>query len=149
MAGNFDRNLRLPRIHFRRKGSKAEKSDGVGWFEPTNLGTKGQHPTSRPPKPLYPSVHMHLHVSLTINQHGCFADPYLGPRSIILGTVPLFAIRLHIMVLNATHGNFSVVFFFSVFDCKSYEIKGVINVILREKWQYAAQLGNERINTFI
>ena len=24
------------------------------WFEPVNLGTKGQHATSRPPKPLYP-----------------------------------------------------------------------------------------------
>jgi hypothetical protein len=29
-----------------------EKSDSFAWFEPANLGTKGQHATSRPPKPL-------------------------------------------------------------------------------------------------
>ena len=72
--GNFDRKLRLPRIHFRvllhdpnmRHGTNGFTSlpkEGVlrifsPWkirpagFEPANLGTKGQHATSRPPKPL-------------------------------------------------------------------------------------------------
>ena len=31
---------------------RPEKSNDFGWgFEPANLGTKGQHATSRPPKP--------------------------------------------------------------------------------------------------
>ena len=36
---------------------RPEKSDGFGWFEPANLGTKGQHATSKPPKPLYVSLY--------------------------------------------------------------------------------------------
>ena len=78
MAGNFDRKLRLPHIHFRvllhaanmRHGTNSFTSlpkEGVlriffalknptasAGFEPVNLGTKGQHVTSRPPKPLLP-----------------------------------------------------------------------------------------------
>ena len=77
MAGNFDRKLRLPRIHFRvhlhagnmRHGTNGFTSlpkEGVlrnffalknptasAGFEPANLGTKGQHATSRPSKLLY------------------------------------------------------------------------------------------------
>ena len=76
MAGNFDRKLRLPRIHFRvllhaanmRHGTNSFISlpkEGVlriffalknlmasTGFEPANLGTKGQHAASRSPKPL-------------------------------------------------------------------------------------------------
>ena len=76
MAGNFDRKLRLPCIHFRvllhaanmRHGTNGFTSlpkEGVlriifalknptasAGFEPANLGTKGQHATSRRPKPL-------------------------------------------------------------------------------------------------
>ena len=75
MAGNCDRKLRLPRIHFRvllhaanmRHGTNGftyPPKEGVlriffvlknptasAGFEPANLGTKGQHATSRPPKP--------------------------------------------------------------------------------------------------
>ena len=76
MAANFDRKLVLPRIHFRvllhaanmRHGTNGFTSlprEGVlriffalknltasAGFEPLNLGNKGQHATSRPPKPL-------------------------------------------------------------------------------------------------
>ena len=77
MAGIFDRKLRLPRIHLRvllhaanmRHGTNGFTSlpkEGLprifffalknptasARFEPANLGTKGQHATSRPPKPL-------------------------------------------------------------------------------------------------
>ena len=76
MDGNFDPKQRLPRIHFRflshaanmRHGANGFTSlpkEGVlgifsalknpiasAGFEPANLGTKGQHATSRPPKPL-------------------------------------------------------------------------------------------------
>ena len=72
MAGNFDRKLRLPRIHFRcrkyvtwdkriyfpSEGRRAEDFFALKnpmtsvVFEPVNLGTKGQHANSRPPKPL-------------------------------------------------------------------------------------------------
>ena len=77
MAGNFDRKLRIPRIHFRvllhasnmRHGTNGFTSllkEGVlriffalknpkasAGFEPVNFGTKGQHATSRPLKSLY------------------------------------------------------------------------------------------------
>ena len=36
------------RIFFALKNPTAS-----AWFEPANLGTKGQHATSRPPKPLF------------------------------------------------------------------------------------------------
>ena len=76
MAGNLDGKLRLPHIHFRvllhatnmRHGTNDFTSlpkEGVvriffalknptasAGFEPANLGTKGQHATSRPPKTL-------------------------------------------------------------------------------------------------
>ena len=71
MAGNFDRNLRLPHIHFfympqtwdkrlyfPSEGRRAEdffalkNPKASAGFEPANLGTKGQHSTSRLPKPL-------------------------------------------------------------------------------------------------
>ena len=70
MAGNFDRKLRILRINFRvllhaanmRHGAKGFTSlpkEGVlriffasAGFEPANLGTKGQHAATRPPKPL-------------------------------------------------------------------------------------------------
>ena len=76
MAGNLDRNLRLLRIHFRvlftcrkyatwdkrlyfpSEGRRAEdffdlkNPTASAEFEPANLGTKGQHATSTPPKPL-------------------------------------------------------------------------------------------------
>ena len=76
MAGNFDRKLRLPLIHFRvllhaanmrhgKNGFISLPKEGVlriffalknptasAGFEPANLGTKGQHATSRPPMPL-------------------------------------------------------------------------------------------------
>ena len=75
-TGNFDRKLRLPHIHFgvllhaadMRHGTKGFTyllKEGVlriffalknptasAGFEPENMGTKGQHATSRPPKPL-------------------------------------------------------------------------------------------------
>ena len=72
MDCNFDRNLRHPRIHFRvilhsanmRHGTNGFTSlpkEGVlrifstasAGFELVNLGTKGQHATSRPPTPLF------------------------------------------------------------------------------------------------
>ena len=80
MAGNLDRKLRLPRIYFRvllhaakyatwdkrlyfhSEGRCAEdflvlKNPMVSaGFEPASLGTKGQHATSSPPKPLSYSV---------------------------------------------------------------------------------------------
>ena len=72
MAGNFDRKLRLPRIHFQVLLHAADVRHGTNGFtsfpkegvlrvffalkNPTvsaaNLGTKGQHATSRLPKPL-------------------------------------------------------------------------------------------------
>ena len=76
ITGYFDRKLRLPRIHFRvllhaanmrhvTSGFTSLPKEGVlrivsPWknpkasagFEPANFGTKGQHSTSRPPKPL-------------------------------------------------------------------------------------------------
>ena len=76
MAGNFNRKLRLPRVHFRvllhaRKYATWDKRlyfpserrraedffslknpTASAGFEPANLGTKGQHAISRPPKPL-------------------------------------------------------------------------------------------------
>ena len=75
MTGNLDRKLRLPRIHFRvllhaanmrhwTNGFTSLPKEGVlriffalknltasAGFEPANLGTKGQHATSRRPKP--------------------------------------------------------------------------------------------------
>ena len=76
MAGNFDRKLRLPRIHFGvllhaanmlhgTNGFTSLPKEGVlsiffrpeknptasAGFEPANLGTKGQHATSTAPKP--------------------------------------------------------------------------------------------------
>ena len=68
MSGNFDRKLRLPRIHFRvllhpanmrhgtngftslPKGGVLRIFSASAGFEPANLGTKGQYATSRPPK---------------------------------------------------------------------------------------------------
>ena len=65
MAGNLDRKLRLPRIHFRDKrlyfhseGRRAEdffvlKNPTVSaGFEHANFDTKGQHSSSRPRQPL-------------------------------------------------------------------------------------------------
>ena len=76
MAGNFDRKLRLPRIHFRVLLHAANRRHGTNGFNslpkegvlrifspwkirwlqpglnPAKLGTQGQHATSRPPKPL-------------------------------------------------------------------------------------------------
>ena len=74
-AGNFDRKLQLPCVHFRvllhaanmrhgRNGFTSLLKEGVDFFalknptasagfEPASLGTKGQHATSRPLKPLY------------------------------------------------------------------------------------------------
>ena len=78
MAGNFDRKLRLPRIHFRVLLHAANRRHGTNGFislpkegvlkifsalknptasarfEPSNLGTKCQHATSRTPTPLDP-----------------------------------------------------------------------------------------------
>ena len=89
MAGNLDRKLRLPRIHFRvllhasnvRHGTNGFTSlpkEGVlriffalknptasAGFEPANLGTKGQHATSRPPKP--PSTEISFSPCETVN----------------------------------------------------------------------------------
>ena len=89
MASNFDRKLRLPRIHFRAllhaanmqhgtKGFTSLPKEGVlsiffalknptasAGFEPANLGTKGQHATSRPPKPLSGGMVMNIRVPLT------------------------------------------------------------------------------------
>ena len=72
MASNFNRKLRLPRIHFRvllhatwdkglyfsSEGRRAEDFSALknpttpAGVEPANLLTKGQHATSRTPKPL-------------------------------------------------------------------------------------------------
>jgi len=43
----WDRRLYLP-----SEGRRAEDFFASAEFEPANLGTKGQHATSRPPKPL-------------------------------------------------------------------------------------------------
>ena len=69
MAGNFDRKLRLPLSHAAnmRHGTNGftylpkegvlriflalKNSTNSAGFQPANLGTKGQHSTSRPPKP--------------------------------------------------------------------------------------------------
>ena len=79
MAGNFDRKLRLPPIHlrvllhaanmrqtallpFRKKAcwgfffSALKNPTASAGFEPANLGTKGQHGNSRPPKPQIPEL---------------------------------------------------------------------------------------------
>ena len=75
MAGNLDRKLRLSgsftcskyatrdkRLYFPSEGRRAEdffalKNPTVSArFEPANLGTKSQHATSRPPKPLCPNM---------------------------------------------------------------------------------------------
>ena len=73
MAGNFNRKLRLPRIHFRvllhatwdkglyfsSEGRRAEDFSALKIptasteLELPNLGTKGQHAASRPPKPSF------------------------------------------------------------------------------------------------
>ena len=71
MAGNFDRKLRLPHTHFRVLLHAANMRHGEGrgaedfffhpeknptasaGFEPAKLGTKGQHATTRPQKPLF------------------------------------------------------------------------------------------------
>ena len=65
------RKLRLPRVHFatwdkrlyfpfeRRRAEDffaLKNPTASAGFEPANLGTKGQHATSRPPKPLYKIV---------------------------------------------------------------------------------------------
>ena len=48
------------RLYFPSEGRRAENffalknSKASAGFEPANLGTKGQHATSRPPKPLGP-----------------------------------------------------------------------------------------------
>ena len=73
MADNLDRKLRLPRmpsftcrnnatwdkrLYFPSEGRRAEdffalkNPTASAVFEPANLGIKGQHATSRPPKPL-------------------------------------------------------------------------------------------------
>jgi len=39
----------------------------LAWCEPTNLGTKGQHATSRPPKPLGPHLALRYHGNLSLN----------------------------------------------------------------------------------
>ena len=83
MAGNFDRKLRLSRIHFRvllhaaymRQGTNGFTSlpkEGVlriffalenptasAGFEPARLGTKDQHATSRPPKSIMSVVYIY------------------------------------------------------------------------------------------
>ena len=71
MASNFDRKLRLPRIHFRvllHAANMRHETNGFtslpkdffalknptasARFEPANLGTKRQHAASRTTKPL-------------------------------------------------------------------------------------------------
>ena len=47
----------LPKEGVLRTFFRPEKSDGFGpGFEPANLGTQGQHATSRPPKPLWNDI---------------------------------------------------------------------------------------------
>jgi hypothetical protein len=53
------------RIFFRPKNPTA-------WFEPANLGNKGQHATSRPPKPL-PSDKSSIIIKTTM-EHWCYID---------------------------------------------------------------------------
>ena len=49
----WDRRLYFPSEGWRAEDFfRPEKSDGFGRVEPANLGTKGQHATPRPPKPL-------------------------------------------------------------------------------------------------
>ena len=54
------------RLYFPSEGRRAEEFFALknptasAGFEPANLGTKGQHATSRPPKPLY--------IKLTLSQ---------------------------------------------------------------------------------
>ena len=93
MAGNLDRKLRLPRIHLRvllhaanmrhgTNGSTSLPKEGVlriffalknsAGFEPASLGTKGQHATSRPPKPL--KLPIFTLFSVTEGEDFCFWD---------------------------------------------------------------------------
>jgi hypothetical protein len=53
-------------------------------------------------EPTHPVVRIVLCNSLAIKRHGRVADLYLGRRLIILGAIPPFAIRLHIVLLNET-----------------------------------------------
>ena len=113
MAGNFDRKLRLPRIHF-RVVSHAEKCDTGqtallpfrrkacwGFFrsekpELANLGTKGQYATSRSPKPLYYG-------------HGIMCD---------LKTVKLSLIWYFCRMYNDSNAKIFFSFLFHGFNCR-------------------------------
>ena len=87
MAGNLDRKLRLPRLHFRVLLHDANMQHGTNGFtslpkedvlrgfffrpeksvfEPANLGSKGQHATSRPPKPLDWSLNVNTSLDLLV-----------------------------------------------------------------------------------
>ena len=90
-ASNFDRKLRLPRIHFRILLHAANMRHGTNGFTslpkedvlriffalknptasagfgPANLGTKGQHNTSRPPK----TLSLHLRAPTTFGTPNC------------------------------------------------------------------------------
>ena len=63
------------RLYFPSEGKCAEDFFALknpmasAGFEPANLGTKGQHATSRPPKPLGTKVNAYLHLSTAAIKH--------------------------------------------------------------------------------
>ena len=59
-----------------------------------------------------PPSHLSICTDLCLlgnNRHGRVPDSCLGPRLIILGAIPPFAVRLHIVLLD---GNFAIFFVF-------------------------------------
>jgi hypothetical protein len=68
----FSSEGRRAEIFFALKNPTA--SDG---FEPANLGTKGQHATSRPPKPLCPLLTSDINCHTHIQQKAKFTTNFL------------------------------------------------------------------------
>ena len=65
------------RLYFPSEGRRAEdfvalkNPTASAGFEPTNLGAKGQHATSRPPKPL--DFQLHHPISFTVHMHSYYS----------------------------------------------------------------------------
>ena len=89
-----------PRIRFPRNsrdllhvGNLRHGTDGFSspptasaGFEPTNLGTKGQHATSRPPKPLpLPCYLLQIQQSISSSMHGVALREFSLERAKCLG----------------------------------------------------------------
>jgi hypothetical protein len=60
-------------LHLRRKDFIAPKNPTASaGFEPANLGTKGQHATSRPPKP----IHIYTYIYRVNKKHSLILSSY-------------------------------------------------------------------------